>query len=255
VEAQDATRRRILLAGILLLHEKGVTPGVEHISLASACGRAGFTSGAGYRCWPTQKDFHQELAAAAVLSRSRHSAADTAASIRPLLQARAPLREMIRIGAQANVERARDDPEFFVALALRAASLQNPQLARAGGQRVRSGLSAHAEFFATVLSGSGRRCREPFTLEHLTAAAAALSEGFAIQNCDQQWHPRVRNPGLGEGVGEEWTLLGLTLLILLEAMTEMATDGSAHDPQRRGNSSAENLVGAQAVADEVAEPG
>jgi hypothetical protein len=103
-------RSRLLKAGIDILHDVGVTAGVGHVKMASACQRAGYTTGAAYRCWPTQADFQRDLAIAALEWRDRPSVADTVVSVRALIKSRAPLLEAIRVGAEHNVYRPSGTP-------------------------------------------------------------------------------------------------------------------------------------------------
>lgn len=59
----------------------------------------------GYRCWPDQAAFHRELAIAAVGWRDEAPIAETVAHIRGLVDTRAPLGEVIRVAAEANLFR------------------------------------------------------------------------------------------------------------------------------------------------------
>lgn len=218
------TRERLLEAGIRLLHESGVVAGVEHIKLADVCASAAYTTGAAYRCWPTQGDFHRDLAIAAVLWRDRSPIADTVSSVRGLLAERAPLAEVVRVGAAANVYRLPTDTDFYVTLALRACALHDHRLMEASAQRVSEGLAAHEQLFTALMGQYRRRMREPYTVTHLAAVIAALAEGFAVQDCTRTQHPRLVLDGLGPGVGTDWTLFGATLMTVIEGFTEQLPD-------------------------------
>jgi AcrR family transcriptional regulator len=213
-------RQRVLDAGVSLLYETGVVAGVSHVKLAAAAGRAGYTTGAAYRCWPSQEDFHRDLARAAILRKERASIADIVADIRPVIDAGAPLLEVLRVGAEANLCRGPDRADFFVSLALRASALSDPELVGASDERVCEGLADHTALFAALAKLYRRRMRPPFTIEHYTAVVAALAEGFAIQDSTGTRHPRLERDGLGDGVGRDWTLFGAVLQIVVEAFTE-----------------------------------
>jgi AcrR family transcriptional regulator len=226
------TRDRLLRAGIGMLHETGVVAGVDHVKLADACERAGYTTGAAYRCWPTQADFHHDLAIAALEWRDRPPGADTVTSVRPLLKERAPLLEALRVGAEANVYRLPQNTDFYITLALRASAIHDVALMDASVRRVDEGLRAHEELFTEFARLFGRRMRAPFTVSHLVAVTAALAEGFALQDCTRTRHPRIDRDGLGDGVGRDWTLYGTALHFLIEAFTE--PDASSPDTLQAG---------------------
>jgi hypothetical protein len=54
-----------------VLYETGVVAGVSHVKLAAAATRAGYTTKAAYRCWPSTEDFHRDVARAAILRNER----------------------------------------------------------------------------------------------------------------------------------------------------------------------------------------
>ena len=133
------TRARLLDAGIALLHELGVRPGVAHVRLAEVAHRAGYTPSAAYRCWDNQADFHRDLAAASLAWRDRSLIADTTRMVRAMISAQAPWQEVLRVGGNSNVHRTPEAVEFYTALALRAAVGTDPTFARGRGPSRRRG--------------------------------------------------------------------------------------------------------------------
>jgi len=217
------TRQALLDAGIELLHEKGVAAGVGHIRLADVAHHAGYTTGAAYRCWDSQQDFHRDLAVAALQWRDRSSIADTIKQVRPLVDQRAPFLEFLRVGGESNVHRLPDESQYFTALALRASAVRTPELIAASNERVEEGLAAHAELYETLLGVFELRMRAPFTTAHLAAVLAAMAEGFAIQDVTGTRHPHLHRTDLGDGVGSDWTLFATAMQAILEFFTEPAT--------------------------------
>jgi AcrR family transcriptional regulator len=210
----------MLEAGIALLHERGVVTGVTHIKLARVAKRAGYTTGAAYRFWPAQEDFHRELAIAALHWRDRSSVADTIAAIRSVVDGGAPLLEVLRTGAEANVHRFPGETDFFITLALRASAVYaSGDLVEASRARVEEGLKKHAELYEALMAMFGRRPRPPYTTHHLASVLAALAEGFGIQDLGGR-HQHFNRPDLGEGVGSEWTLFGAATQAVVEHFTE-----------------------------------
>lgn len=228
MSSPEATRNVLLDTGVMLLHDLGVRAGVTHVKLAEVARRAGYTTGAAYRCWPRQADFHRDLALAAIDWRDRSSVADTINSIRQLVDSGAPVLEVLRVGAQANIHRFPDETDFFTTLALRASAMQDEEMLMAGFRRVEEGLAAHTDLYEALLKVFHRRMRTPFTVAQMAKVVAAMAEGFAIQDGTGARHPHLDRDDLGEGVGRDWTLFGTALQFLVEAFTE--SDGDRCPP-------------------------
>ena len=187
------TRERLLAAGVELLYEAGVVSGVGHVKLAAVAARAGYTAGAVYRCWPSQQDFHRDLARAAILREERASIADIVSDIRRLVDAGAPLLEVLRIAAHGNVYRTPERTDFFVALALRASALSNPDLVDASIERVGEGLAAHRELFSALAELYHRRMRPPKERRQLNQA---IFERIEIKDDGEVLHEFAQPFGL-----------------------------------------------------------
>jgi AcrR family transcriptional regulator len=213
------TRERLLDAGIALLHEVGVQPGVAHIRLADVAHRAGYTPSAAYRCWNTQADFHRDLAAASLAWRDRSLIADTTRMVRAMISAQAPWQEVLRVGGNSNVHRTPAEAEFYTALALRAAAGHDPTVRSAAEHRVAEGLRAHSELFTILLEVYGREVRAPYTIDHISAIIGALSDGFALQDISGENHPHLDRDDVGDGSGRDWTLFACVLEIVSDRMT------------------------------------
>jgi hypothetical protein len=214
-----AAREAVLAAGLDLLHGAGVRPGVGHVRLEQAARRAGYTTGAAYRCWPWQDDFHHDLALAALGWRDRSSNADAITSIRAAVDAWAPADEVVRVGAAANVERTPMDTDYFVPLVLRATARFDDELAAAAAARVDEGIAAHEQLHEILLTRYRRQVRPPLTIRDLATIIAAIADGFAVQDVGRE-HPRVVVDDPGPGVGREWTLLGLAIRAIVAELTE-----------------------------------
>jgi len=213
------TRSRLLEAGVDLLHELGIHPGVTHVRLTEVAHRAGYSTSAAYRCWETQADFHRDLAIAALEWHDRALIADTTRMVRTIISAHAPWLEVLRVGGNSNVERTPAEVEFYIALAIRAASGCDPEVGLAADRRVTEGLDAHGELYSVLLDVYGREMRPPYTIDHLAAVIGALADGFAIQDVSGDKHPHLERDEMGEGVGRDWTLFACVLEILSERMT------------------------------------
>ena len=71
--------------------------------------------------------------------------------------------------------------------------------------------------------------RPPFTIDHLTLALSALTEGFGIHGATGLEHPRVDWRHDDDRVGADWTLFGVAAWALIERLTEPAAT-AAGDP-------------------------
>lgn len=219
----EETRQLLLDTALEMLHARGPTAGVGHIQLKDVVRRTDLTLGAAYPHWESQEAFRRELAVAAVRWRDRGSTVRTYEHIREALESGGPLYEVLRLGAEGNLQSFPRDIGFLTNLALRASAHGQPELMDASHARHQESMQAFGELYSTVFIRYGRRMKSPFTIDHLTLAFAALSEGFGLQTASGQDHPRVEMPA-GPGVGTEWTLLGVSVVALIERMTEVVED-------------------------------
>lgn len=217
----------MLAAGVELFLEAGPDVSVTRVKLAAAAQRAGYTTGAVYKCWARQEDFHRDLARAALSWRDRSSVADLIQGIRSAVDAGVPALEVLRIGSEWNSRQYADNGmRYFTFFSLRSAAVHDPELLAASDARVEEGLAAHVELYDTLLRSWGRRVRPPMTIEHIARLIAALDEGLAIQDAGRQRLPVVVREDLDERVGREWTLLAMGLQALLDTFTEPIPDGA-----------------------------
>jgi AcrR family transcriptional regulator len=227
----EQTKELLLRTGIAMLLDRGISAGVSHIRLQEVVRRAGLTTGAAYRLWADQDAFHHDLAVAAATWRAAMPIAEPWSRIGDLVDSRAPLMEVVRVGAQAHVDTFDDEDRrhqrsarsFLVALALRATSGSWSDLRDASVARHAESVREFAEMYRSVLVRYRRAMRPPFTVEDFTVAMAALGEGFALQAIEGIPHPHLRCPG-PPGVGDDWTLFGLSVWALIEGYTEPVTD-------------------------------
>lgn len=223
------SRRLLLDTGIELLGERGVTSPVAHIRLKDVVTRAGLTTGAAYRLWDYQEDFHVDLAASAMRRRDGVATERIAAAIADLLDAAAPLEEIVRVASDAHVDLYATDAEpsvassFLVMLALRSAAQSHEELQAASRERNAGSLDSFIDLYTVLMDRYGRRPREPFGVRDLAVAIAALGEGFAIQAIEGEDHPRVKRRD-SDGLYRDWPVLGVAIMGCVEAFTEPVDD-------------------------------
>ena len=216
----DETRQLLLDVGLRCLYERGVTIGVTHVKLGDVAMSAGLTTGAAYRCWDSQEAFHHDLAVAAMRWRDRHAIAATVEGIKDLVDQRASWREVVRVGAAANLDSFQRDRSFVTSIALRVCAHFDDALERASKERLGSALEQFAALYDGLLTVYGRRMRPPFTLEHFTTMIAALSDGFVVQTLSGIEHPVVEIDHGDQTIGRDWTLMAAAVEAFVDAFTE-----------------------------------
>ena len=232
----EQTRRLILEAAIQMLLERGATAGVQHIRLQEVLRSVGLTTGAAYRIWADQTEFHRDLAVEMIGLRFAPPVAIAASAIQGVLTSGGSLHDVVRTAALDQVTYAskfRLEPEshdsqaFITALALRTAAGTWPELREASAERHRGSIAAFAEFYAALLDRFGLRMRSPLTIVDFTEAMAALGEGFAIGAAEGLDHPEYDIPEDAEVPSGRWTLFGISILGLVSAFTIPIADEGA----------------------------
>ncbi|CAL4860900.1 hypothetical protein [Microbacterium sp. MM2322] len=223
----EQTRALLLRAGMQLLLERGVSAGVQHIRLQDVLRRTGLTTGAAYRLWNDQADYHRDLAVAMVRMRVAGPADTIRARVDELIEAGASGEDIIRGAALAHVQAAEltaEDPtdlldaqSFRVALALRTTADTWPELTEASLERHKESITAFTELYQHVIDAYGMRMREGLTIDDFAEAMAALAEGFAIQAMERIPHATYRLSGADGTPSGDWTLLGLTVRALVDS--------------------------------------
>jgi AcrR family transcriptional regulator len=181
---------------------------------------ADLTTGAAYRVWERQEDFHRDLAAAAIGYRESETIHRTVQLIYRAVEDGAPLSEVLRVGAHAHLHLNSPTDPFLIALSLRTLSGAVPALAEASMQRHADSMAAFEQLYQVMLDRYGRRMRPPLQIGALSHALAALTEGFAMQTMTGLEHPSYELDEVDPGVGREWTLVGLAVEGIVERLTE-----------------------------------
>ena len=224
----DQTRRLILDAALRLLLERGASAGVQHIRLQEVLRTVGLTTGAAYRIWSDQDEFHRDLAVDLMRVRFSTPTASATAAIADVVENGGSFDDVVRAGARDHVEYAaqfhrvpesRDAHVFITALALRTASASSPELRTAAAARHEESIDAFCRFYSELMVRFGRRMRRPFTVRDLAEAMAALGEGFAVRAAEGLEHPVVRVGDGDESYPGEWTLFGIAARGLVDTFT------------------------------------
>lgn len=242
----EETRQLLLQTGVEMLLARGITAGVSHIRLQEVVRRAQLTTGAAYRLWADQDDFHRDLAVEVTQMRDEAPAAEIRRVLEDPAMAGIPWEEVIRLAAAAHLRSvrhpgSRDDRLFMVALALRASARTWDGLAEASAERHQQSVSEFEEMYGVLMAAYGYRMRSPLTLRDFTAAMAAMAEGFALQSVEGIPHPVFaaqtgtgHDPAAVALLGGEWTLFGLAVRALVDGFMTQDGPGDVDDAVRPG---------------------
>lgn len=224
----DQTRRLILDAALKLLLDRGASAGVQHIRLQEVLRAVGLTTGAAYRIWSDQDEFHRDLAVEMMALRFSAPTASATAAIAGVVEHGGTIDDIVRAAARDHVEyteqfhrlpESRDAHVFTTALALRTAAGTWPELRSAAAARHEESIDAFCRFYSELMTRFGRRMREPFTVRDLAEAMAALGEGFAVRAAEGLEHPVFDIADDDESHAGEWTLFGIAARGLVDVFT------------------------------------
>jgi len=222
----EETRRLILDAALQLLLERGASAGVQHIRLQEVLRGVGLTTGAAYRIWADQSEFHRDLAVEMVRLRFAPPAASAMAAIRDSLDDGGTMDDVIRAAALDHVAYAerfhlepesRDSHAFITALALRTAAGAWPELRAASADRHRESIESFCLFYSALMRRFGYRMRTPYTVADFAESMAALGEGFAVRAAGGLNHPMIEIGEDDDAPTGTWTLFGLGIRGLVHA--------------------------------------
>lgn len=236
-----------------LLLERGVANGVAHIRLQEVVRRTGLTTGAAYRLWADQEDFHRDLAAAVVRWRQDAPVDSTEEAVGDLLSSEASFDDVIRAGAARHVAtftvatdgRSRSSRLFLLALAVRATAQASDGLRQASRDRHAESVGEFMAFYQRVIDRFGFRLRRPYTLEQFAEAMAALGEGFGLHALEGLEHPDVIIEDDDEAAAGTWTLFGICVRGLIGEFMILDDEpaGSGPDPAGPDPAGSEGTVG------------
>lgn len=215
----EETRQLLLRTGMEMLLERGVSAGVGHIRLQEVVRRAQLTTGAAYRLWADQDDFHRDLAVSITRWRNVAPVAVTHQIMDDVAGSGAGLDEVIRLAGEAHVRSISGDDTptsrlFLVALALRASNRTWADLTQASVDRHLESVADFDEIYGVLMVAHGYRMRPPFAVRDFTVAMAALGEGFAVHAIQGIPHPIYSSDGTDPDSidlpGGDWTLFAVS---------------------------------------------
>ena len=179
----DATRQRLLDAGIEILQEQAAGNVMSHVKAPLVSKRAGLTPGAFYYHWPKQHLFVRELLEHLLHpDRKLPHADEYYERLRSPVTTIDELEDLYRHLAVRNIEMAVASSRFAVQMAMWTRQADEPQISEllrdlyAGRER-----RLHKAYTAGFRS-AGLEPRPPLTIETVTTILTALFEGSAVRH-------------------------------------------------------------------------
>lgn len=211
-----ATRLRLLEAGRELLLAEGSLDHVN-IRLADACTRAGYTTGAAYPIWGSQRHFQEDLAGF-VVSSFEFAGPDTIAE--ELAQIVADTDDYVVAARRATktfLDRFVLQDDFYLALRFWPVRTPSTELAAALAEGYRAVHESWTAMFEGLLAVYERRLRPPATIDQLAVILSALLEGLALRH---RIEPDVVDQPVTGVDGVSSTLFAEGMIAVLERLTE-----------------------------------
>lgn len=212
-----------------MMSEAGYSLRSANITLIDACRRAGLgTAGSGYKIWPTQEAFREDLMRHALAMEGTRT--EVAERLREAMVRLGPdpdLAAVIRVSAIENVEAVVGTQWFNRLIALWLAAATDDAMRDQQITTQRKLLTSLRDPFVTVLATYGREVRPPYTPEMLTMAIAAEMIGIGYYGAhdddpDVFWVDRATGP---DGQIERWHLIGCVVEAIVEAFTRPVVGG------------------------------
>jgi BetI-type transcriptional repressor, C-terminal len=203
-----------------MLFERGVPVALGNISLVEVAERIQRTTGAAYNIWPSQTDFHRDLA----ILVSADTDYETPEIVRNVLDEglRQGLhwRELLRRYCNAYAESVSRRREFFVTIHFVAVALDEPLVARALRHSYASIHENTSALLQSMMSVHHLELIPTYTFDQITWMISAVTEGFLMRasidphigfaNIDRSDHPESPTG---------WTAFALSVERLITSMT------------------------------------
>lgn len=213
---KQRTRSRLLEAGRSLLLEQGVSEHVD-VKMSDACEASGYTTGAAYKIWPTQRDYQRDLALHLASNFDWAGPQTIQDELYEIIASTNDYVELTRAACIAYLDAFVSEDDFY--LALQFWSVQNPstELAAALVQGYETVHCGFVDLFDGLMQIYRRRPKGQTTKSQLTTMATAVTEGLALRHRVEP--ERVTTRFIGPD-GTETTLFAEAMIAIINHMTE-----------------------------------
>lgn len=177
----EATRRKLLDAGLELLRRDSVGHALNQVKAAKVAQAAGVTQGAFFHHWPTQADYVDDLFDHALATDRYEWTNRLASGWIEDLDAGGDLEELTRQIASALVIGLTDDVSFQAQVALWARADVDPDLAARLRRLYHDTDERFGALFQRTLEARGLRAKDGYDYEDLARIANAILEGIVLR--------------------------------------------------------------------------
>jgi len=212
----EATRRKLLDAGLELLRRDSVGHALNQVKAAKVARAAGLTQGAFFHHWPTQADYLEDLFDHALATDRFEWTSRTAAGWIDELDRGGDLEELTDRISSALVAGLGDDVSFQVQAALWGRADVDDVVAERLRRLYHESDRRFGELFRRTLESRGLRAKPGHDYEEMALIANAILEGLVLR---RRIDPDLVRP----------ELLGQLMLALLPAYAEPVSE----DPDDR----------------------
>lgn len=168
-------------AGRQLLTEAGPSEFLE-VKLIDACKRAGYTTGAAYPIWKSQRGYQRDLAHYVAANFEWAGSSAIEVELLEIVATSSGLEETIRRAAPLYLHTVVTNEDFYIALRFCSVREPSEELSSALLKGYEIVHTSFVELFSGVLELYQRRVRAPFTVDQVTAAITGLTEGLALRH-------------------------------------------------------------------------
>lgn len=242
----EQVRTRMIAAAREVISVNGLTVGFAHLPMEEYIRLAGVPRSSVYRIWSTREEFVADLIGEVFVQDRFADGVDpeamrlmrevyerSAAHLTTAAGRRAVAWEMIRIGANANVESLRSSVDWSSYNALLACTFsmeQGParEAVRVTAKRIETMLTHRMQsFYQETLDVFGSSLRPGFSTLQLAHLTAIVIDGLAHRGrlLDDELDAQITAPGL-DGDEVAWSLAAWTIRSIVDGMLEPPVDGT-----------------------------
>jgi hypothetical protein len=227
----EETRNAFLMEGRRMLLEQGMPVSISNIRLADIAKNIGRTTGASYNIWESQEDFHRDLAIEISGESSWSEIGYLEHDVKDLVMSGGSLEDVFHLASSRYLQDVTSRREYLTFVHYWSVALDEPRVM----ESIRIGYDLSHESYRTVyqalLDVFELEPICPFTVDDLTVALTATTEGFLLRYSVDPTRVRegLRHPEvISQSI--DWSLYGLTMSRLFRSMTRpVISQAAAHD--------------------------
>jgi len=183
---------------------------LANIKIAEVAQRAGVTKGALYHVWDSQEAYRRDLLEHLLELEEQEGIRETQEALRSVVPGD-NIRTVVHHLADFAYERLKDDPRLLARFSFYNYA-DDPEVNRL----LSHGAAGFETSYQSYLAASGRRMREPFSMQHLITSTTAYFFGMILRH---RTSPELVETVVGFD-GESWDLYAFGLIGLMEYFTE-----------------------------------